>query len=73
MLYAHVVIMLYAHIVSSYYCTLGLYACASVNPINSRDRPRRSPCVDYTTTMKLFSSYFRLLYCVTAAGFAQGP
>ena len=49
MLYAHVVIMLYAHVVSSYYCTLGLYACASVNPINSRDRPCRSPCVDYTT------------------------
>ena len=50
MLYAHTVIMLYAHVVSSYYCTLGLYACASVNPINSRDRPCRSPCVDYTTT-----------------------
>ena len=33
MLYAHVVIMLYAHVVSSYYCTLGLYACASVNSI----------------------------------------
>ena len=49
MLYAHVVIMLYAHVVSSYYCTLGLYTCASVNPINSRDRPRRSPCVNYTT------------------------
>ena len=49
MLYAHVVIMLYTHVVSSYYCTLGLYACASINPINSRDRPRRSPCVDYTT------------------------
>ena len=30
MLYAHVVIMLYAHVVSSYYCTLGLYTCASV-------------------------------------------
>ena len=51
MLYAHVVIMLYAHVVSSYYCTLGLYACASVNLINSRDRPRRSPCVDYTTAL----------------------
>ena len=50
MLYAHVVIMLYAHVVSSYYCTLGLYACASVNPMNSRDRSSRSPCVDYTTT-----------------------
>ena len=49
MLYAHVVIMLYAHVVSSYYCTLGLYACVSVYSINSRDRPRRSPCVDYTT------------------------
>ena len=44
LLYAHVVIMLYAHVVSSYYGTLGLYACASVNSINSRDRPRRSPC-----------------------------
>ena len=49
LLYVHVVIMLYAHVVTSYYCTLGLYACASVNPINSHDRPRRSPCVDYTT------------------------
>ena len=53
MLYAHVVIMLYAHVVSSYYCTLGLYACSSVNSINSRDRPRRSPCVDYTTDTHL--------------------
>ena len=41
--------MLYAHVISSYYCTLGLYACASVYSINSRDQPRRSPCVDYTT------------------------
>ena len=49
MLYAHVVIMLYAHVVSSYYCTLGLYACTSVYSINSRDQPRCSPCVDYTT------------------------
>ena len=48
-LYAHAVIMLYAHVVSSYYCTLGLYACVSVFPINSRDRPHRSPCVNYTT------------------------
>ena len=55
MLYAHVVIMLYAHVVSSYHCTLGLYACASVNPINSRDRPRRSPFVDYTTTVSIDS------------------
>ena len=39
----------YAHVVSSYYCTLGLYACASVFLINSRDWPHRSPCVDYTT------------------------
>ena len=49
MLYAYVVIMLYAHVVSSYYCSLRLHASASVNPINSRDLPRRSPCVDYTT------------------------
>ena len=25
--------MLHAHVVSSYYCTLGLYACESVFPI----------------------------------------